>query len=165
MLQSKVRDKLALASAGEVLKGEHSDYLQDYGIVADDNVCVGCFVQSNTSPKNENEVIGASGVAITGKILGVVQKTKMITNSSTPRITFNKGDNIPYVIQGVVCIETETPCKKGQYVFLKTADGALAFDDTDTKSDHTYTGWRVFIGTGSAVDTDVGHDIIAIIKE
>ena len=65
----------------------------------------------------------------------------------------------------MVYIETKSPAKVGQYVFLKDDNGTLVFDDTETKADHTFTGFKVVKGTGTAVNTATGFDIIAIISE
>lgn len=151
--QTQSYQKQALGSAGQISKSFHSFCNTVTGVVADANVCVGCFVQSKTSATDENEVIGASGQAITGKILGVVVKDHYIASANASAVhVYNKGDNVEILNAGSIFIETENAAKKGQYVFLKTADGSLVFDDAMTKADHTYTGFMVSKGQAEASD-------------
>lgn len=151
--QTQSYQKQALGSAGQISKSFHSFCNTVTGVVADANVCVGCFVQSKTGATDENEVIGASGVAISGKILGVVVKDHYISSSNASAVhIYNKGDNIEILNAGSIFIETESTAKKGQYVFLKTADGSLVFDDKIVKADHTYTGFIVSKGQAEASD-------------
>lgn len=149
--QTQSYQKQALGSAGQVSKSFHSFCNTVTGVVADTNVYVGCFVQSKTSATDENEVIGASGQAISGKILGVVIKDHYIAsaNASAAHI-YNKGDNVEILNAGSVFIKTESTAKKGQYVFLKTSDGSLVFDNKMVKADHTYTGFIVSKGQAEA---------------
>ncbi|EOI0394272.1 hypothetical protein ACMF0F_001373 [Campylobacter jejuni] len=150
--QTQSYQKQALGSAGQVSKSFHSFCNTVTGVVADANVCVGCFVQSiKTDATDENEVIGASGAAISGKILGVVVKDHYISSSNTSAVhIYNLGDNVEILNAGSIFIKTESAAKKGQYVFLKTADGSLVFDDKMVKADHTYTGFIVSKGQAEA---------------
>lgn len=163
MFQEKVYKKQALGSAGDVannLGGLNTIP----GVVADANVCAGCFVKWKSSATNENEVFGASGVVFTSaseKILGVCLKSNFI-DSTSPNAIYPIGQNVVVATAGNVLIETETACKRGQYVFIQDSDGALVFGDSITQASCTYTGWRVSIGTGTNVDTDIGHDVIEI---
>lgn len=151
--QTQSYQKQALGSAGQISKSFHNFCNIVPGIAADANVCVGCFVQSKTGATDENEVIGASGAAISGKILGVVVKDHYIASAYASAVhIYNKGDNVAILNAGSVFIETESTAKKGQYVFLKTADGSLVFDDKMVKADHTYTGF--IVSKGQADDSD-----------
>lgn len=148
--QTQVNKIQALGNVGQISKAHH-DYLNVVsGIVADENVKIGSFVQAKTSATNENEVIGASGVAITGDILGVVVRDSLKnTGGVSATLALAKGENCVILNAGSIFIEVEGQATKGQYVFLKTDDGTLAFDATSTKSDHTYTGFRVSKGNTS----------------
>lgn len=154
MLQKQSYSKQALGVPGEIAKAFHNNCNTEQGYTADDKVCVGCFVQTKTGAKNENEVIGASGVAITGQILGVCTKNQYISSCGTDAVhTYPKDYNVEYLNVGAVFIENDGQiAKKGQYVFLKNDDGKLVFDDNSTKADHTYTGFRVLIGHDSDDD-------------
>ena len=147
---------MGIGVAGDVAKGLHSYFLELHGVAKDDSVVAGGFVQSSDT---DELVIGASGVSITGKILGIAGR-RFVSGLDNSAI-YPKNETIPYIVRGAVFIETETPAKKGQYVFLKTADGALAFGDTQELADHTFTGWQVIVGTGDKVNT-LGHDIIVV---
>ncbi|EHT2883431.1 hypothetical protein KXJ91_001423 [Campylobacter coli] len=144
--------KQALGNPGEIAKAFHNNCYTMEGYTADANVCVGCFIQSKTGATNEKEVIGASGQAITGQILGVVTKTKFVSSCGTdPVHIYPKSMDIEYLNVGAVVIENDGQvAKKGQYVMLKNDDGALVFSDTSTKASHTYTGFRVEIGHPTA---------------
>lgn len=145
--QKQVNLNQALGNVGQISKAYHSFCNVIPAIAADENVRVGSFVQSKTSPTNENEVIGASGVAISGSILGVVVRDSLkVAGDSTATLAVKKGENCAVLNEGSIFIETSLQAKKGQYVFLKDADGTLAFDDTATKASHTYTGFRVSKG-------------------
>ena len=149
--QKQVNLNQALGNVGQISKAHHSFCNVIPAIAADENVSVGSFVQSKTGATNENEVIGASGKQITGSILGVVVRDSLkVAGDSTPTLEVKKGENCAILTEGSIFIETSLQAKKGQYVFLKDADGTLAFDDTATKASHTYTGFRVSKGNDTA---------------
>ena len=145
--QKQVNANQALGNVGQISKAHHSFLNVIPAIAADEFVKVGSFVQSPTAPTNENEVIGASGKQITGSIVGVVVRDSLkVAGDSTPTLAVKKGENCAILTEGSIFIETSLQAKKGQYVFLKTDDGTLAFDNTATKGNHTYTGFRVSKG-------------------
>ena len=149
--QKQVNANQALGNVGQISKAHHSFCNVIPAIAADEFVKVGSFVQSKTAATNENEVIGASGKAISGSILGVVVRDSLkVAGDSTPTLEVKKGENCAVLNEGSVFIETSLQAKKGQYVFLKTDDGTLAFDNTATKASHTYTGFRVSKGNETA---------------
>ena len=149
--QKQVNLNQALGNVGQISKAYHSFCNVIPAIAADENVRVGSFVQSKTSPTNENEVVGASGKQITGSILGVVVRDSLkVAGDSTATLAVKKGENCAILTEGSIFIETSLQAKKGQYVFLKDADGTLAFDDTATKASYTYTGFRVSKGNETA---------------
>ena len=149
--QKQVNLNQALGNVGQISKAHHSFCNVIPAIAADDFVKVGSFVQSKTSPTNENEVIGASGKQITGSILGVVVRDSLkVAADSTATLAVKKGENCAVLNEGSIFIETSLQAKKGQYVFLKTDDGTLAFDNAATKASHTYTGFRVSKGNDTA---------------
>ena len=148
MFQSKVELSQALGNVGQISKAHHSFCNVIPAIAADEFVKVGSFVQSKaTGATNENEVIGASGKAITGSILGVVVRDSLkVAGDSTPTLEVKKGENCAILTEGSIFIEVNAVAKKGQYVFLKDADGSLGFYNASTQSDYTYTGFRVSKG-------------------
>ena len=149
--QKQVNANQALGNVGQISKAHHSFLNVVPAIAADEFVKVGSFVQSKTSPTNENEVVGASGKQITGSILGVVVRDSLkVAGDSTPTLEVKKGENCAILTEGSIFIEVNAIAKKGQYVFLKTDDGTLAFDNTATKASHTYTGFRVSKGNDTA---------------
>ena len=149
--QKQVNLNQALGNVGQISKANHSFCNVIPAIAADDFVKVGSFVQSKTSPTNENEVIGASGKQISGSILGVVVRDSLkVTGDSTATLAVKKGENCAVLNEGSIFIETSLQAKKGQYVFLKDDDGTLAFDNSATKASYTYTGFRVSKGNETA---------------
>lgn len=145
--QKQVNLNQALGNVGQISKAHHSFCNVIPAIAADEFVKVGSFVQSKTSPTNENEVIGASGKQITGSILGVVVRDSLkVTGDSTPTLEVKKGENCAILTEGSIFIEVNAIAQKGKYVFLKNTDGSLGFYDTTTQSDYTYTGFRVSKG-------------------
>ena len=149
--QKQVNANQALGNVGQISKAHHSFLNVVPAIAADDFVKVGSFVQSKTSPTNENEVVGARGKQITGSILGVVVRDSLkVAGDSTPTLEVKKGENCAVLNEGSIFIETSLQAKKGQYVFLKTDDGTLAFDNSATKASYTYTGFRVSKGNDTA---------------
>ena len=145
--QKQVHLNQALGNVGQISKAHHSFCNVIPAIAADEFVKVGSFVQSKTAATNENEVIGASGKAISGSILGVVVRDGLkVTGDSTPTLEVKKGENCAILTEGSIFIEVNAQAAKGKYVFLKTADGSLGFYDTTTQSDYTYTGFRVSKG-------------------
>ena len=149
--QKQVYLNQALGNVGQISKAHHSFCNVIPAIAADEFVKVGSFVQSKTSPTNENEVVGASGKQITGSILGVVVRDSLkVAGDSTATLEVKKGENCAVLNEGSIFIETSLQAKKGQYVFLKTDDGTLAFDNSATKASYTYTGFRVSKGNETA---------------
>ena len=149
--QKQVNLNQALGNVGQISKAYHSFCNVIPAIAADENVRVGSFVQSSAAATNENEVIGASGKAISGSILGVVVRDSLkVAGDSTPTLAVKKGENCAILTEGSIFIETSLQAKKGQYVFLKDDDGTLAFDNSATKASHTYTGFRVSKGNDTA---------------
>ena len=150
--QKKVNSTQALGSAGRISKAIHS-YLNTFQAIAgDDKVSVGCFVQKG---QKEGEVIGASGVAITGKILGVVVKDHYLSSESET-ITYKAGDNVTILNAGNIFIEAKSEAKIGQYIHIAKTNGALSFDDAIDTSGSTkvYTGFRVSKGNQAPYNTD-----------
>ena len=149
--QKQVNANQALGNVGQISKAHHSFLNVIPAIAADDFVKVGSFVQSSSTATNENEVIGASGKQITGSILGVVVRDSLkVAGDSTPTLEVKKGENCAVLNEGSIFIETSLQATKGQYVFLKTDDGTLAFYNTNTQSGYTYTGFRVSKGNETA---------------
>ena len=149
--QKQVNANQALGNVGQISKAHHSFLNVIPAIAADDFVKVGSFVQSKTSPTNENEVIGASGKAISGSILGVVVRDSLkVAGDSTPTLEVKKGENCAILTEGSIFIEVNVEAKKGKYVMLQTTDGALGFYDSSTQSGYTYTGFRVSKGNETA---------------
>ena len=149
--QKQVNLNQALGNVGQISKAYHSFCNVIPAIAADEFVKVGSFVQSSSTATNENEVIGASGKAISGSILGVVVRDSLkVAGDSTATLAVKKGENCAILTEGSIFIETSLQAKKGQYVFLKTDDGTLAFDNAATKASHTYTGFRVSKGNDTA---------------
>ena len=145
--QKQVNLNQALGNVGQISKAHHSFLNVIPAIAADDFVKVGSFVQSKAAATNENEVVGASGKQITGSILGVVVRDSLkVAGDSTPTLAVKKGENCAILTEGSIFIEVNAIAKKGQYVFLKTDDGTLAFDNSATKASYTYTGFRVSKG-------------------
>ena len=139
------------SNVGQISKAHHSFLNVIPAIAADEFVKVGSFVQSTAAATNENEVIGASGKQITGSILGVVVRDSLkVAGDSTPTLEIKKGENCAVLNEGSIFIETSLQAKKGQYVFLKTADGSLGFYNASTQNDYTYTGFRVSKGNDTA---------------
>ena len=149
--QKQVNLNQAIGNVGQISKANHSFCNVIPAIAADENVRVGSFVQSKTSPTNENEVIGASGKAISGSILGVVVRDSLkVAGDSTATLAVKKGENCAILTEGSIFIEVNVEAKKGKYVMLQTTDGALGFYDSSTQSGYTYTGFRVSKGNETA---------------
>ena len=145
--QKQVNANQALGNVGQISKAHHSFLNVIPAIAADEFVKVGSFVQSKAAATNENEVVGASGKAISGSILGVVVRDSLkVAGDSTPTLEVKKGENCAILTEGSIFIEVNVQAKKGKYVFLKTDDGTLGFFDTNTESNYTYTGFRVSKG-------------------
>lgn len=153
MFQKTVNKTQALGSAGQISKAFHNYCNTFSAVVTDENVSVGCFVQAGT---NDGEVKGASGQAVTGKILGVVVKDKYISSCGTEAVnTYKVGDNVTILNAGNIFIEAKAQAKVGQYVHLVTATGALSFDDNiDNGGTKTYTGFRVSVGNAAPYATN-----------
>ena len=152
--QTQAYSKQALGSAGEISKAFHSFCNVETVVAADEKCCVGCFVQTKTrsTNENENEVIGASGVEISGNVVGVVVKANYTNSEKTTHI-YKKGDNLSVITAGSVFIEVDNAkVEKGKFVFLKNDTGKLIFDDKMVKADHTFTGWVVSKGNAEAKD-------------
>lgn len=144
--QKTINKAQALGSAGQISKAFHN-YCNTFSAVAtDEHVCVGCFVQAGAK---DGEVKGASGQAITGKILGVVVKDRYINSCGTQAVhIYNAGENVTILNAGNIFIEVEANAEVGKYIHLSIAAGVLSFDDAidTTGVDKVYTGFRVSKG-------------------
>lgn len=152
--QKTINKAQALGSAGQISSAIHSYCNTFSAVVAEaDSVCVGCFVQSTD---RDGEVKGASGEAITGKILGVVVKDRYINSCGTQAVhIYNAGENVTILNAGNIFIEVEADAQVGKYVHLSQAAGALSFEDTiDDTGTKIYTGFRVAKGNAAPYDTD-----------
>lgn len=157
MYQTEVKDRMAIASAGDVIQRGDSGYINDMFTVVSDDVVVGGFVQRKAGGK-PNEIVGASGVAITGQVVGVVEKNVYFAGN-TPSVSIPKGQTISVLVKGKIAIETENNCNVGDYVFLQKSNGALVFSaDKMLKDDHVFTGFSVVEGN------DTGEEGIIIIS-
>ena len=136
---------MGAAKPGQILKGLHSGFLPFSAETKDTSVRIGCFVQ-----RDGKFIKGASGSQITGKIAGIAIANEYFSGVENSD-AYPANVNATFAYQGCITIETSTQANVGQYVFLKTADGTLAFDDTKTKGEHTYTGFRVVYGTNGSV--------------
>lgn len=149
--QTKSYATQALGNAGEISKAFHNFCYTQPVIVADANVCVGGFVQTKSDATNENEVIGASGEAITGRILGVVIRDHLTSEcvaTNGGSLVLPKGSNAHILTEGSVFIECEAIAKKGQLVCLNKTTGALVFSDSVASTD-IFTGFIVNIGNAT----------------
>ena len=144
---------MGAAKAGQILKGLHSDYLEFSAPTKDDSVRVGEFVQTDGK-----FVKGVKGGTITGKIVGIAIANEYFSGVENSN-AYPANVNVSFAYQGCIAIETSTQANVGQYVFLKNDDGSLAFDNTKTKEQHTFTGFRVVYGTNGSV---TGTQIIGV---
>lgn len=150
--QTQSYAKQALGNAGEISKGFHNFCNTESIIVADSNVCVGCFVQSKTDATNEREAVGANGNAITGRILGVVIRDHLTSEcvaSNGGYLVLPKGSNAHIITNGSVFIKCEAIAKKGQLVCLNKTTGALVFSNNVATTD-IFTGFVVSVGNATA---------------
>ena len=136
---------MGVAKAGQILKGLHSDYLEFSAPTKDDSVRVGEFVQTDGK-----FIKGVKGGTITGKIVGIAIANEYFSGVENSN-AYPANVNVSFAYQGCIAIETKSEANVGQYVFLKTDDGTLAFDNAKTKEQHTYTGFRVVYGTNGSV--------------
>lgn len=140
-MQKDINFYQAVGNAGDVVKASHS-YLLTEDYIAGSDCQVGTFVQRG---RVEKEVTQATGVQITGEILGVCLKTNFI-NSEVATDKYKAGSNVFVLNRGQVYMNFNGATKDGQFIFLKTADGSLVLNDTSILADHTYTGFRIVAG-------------------
>ena len=145
MFQKQVETAQALGVAGHIAQGRGSYFNTISGICADDKVEVGYFVQRGDK---EGEFKGVRGVAVT-KVAGVAIFDNFQSANGDSAVKA-KGANVTILNEGSVFIEAQAVAKAGQFVFVKTDDGSLAFDDANTKASHTPTGFIVVKGNGEA---------------
>ena len=145
MFQKQVETAQALGVAGHIAQGRGSYFNTISGICADDKVEVGYFVQRGDKEGEFKGVKGASVVKVAG--VAIFDNFQSANGSSAVKA---KGENVTILNEGSVFIETTATATAGQFVFVKATDGSLAFDNTNTKTDHTFTGFVVVKGNGEA---------------
>jgi hypothetical protein len=145
MFQKQVETAQALGVAGHIAQGRGSYFNTISGICADDKVEVGYFVQRGDK---EGEFKGVRGVAVE-KVAGVAIFDNFQSANGSSDVKA-KGANVTVLNEGSVFIEAQVVAKAGQFVFVKNDDGRLAFDNTNTKANHTLTGFVVVKGNGEA---------------
>lgn len=145
MFQKQVETAQALGVAGHIAQGRGSYFNTISGICADDKVEIGYFVQRGD---NEGEFKGVKGSTVT-KVAGVAifDNFQSANGDSAVKV---KGATVTVLNEGSVFIEAQETAKAGQFVFVKTANGSLVFDNTNTKTDHTFTGFIVVKGNAEA---------------
>lgn len=141
MFQKQVETAQALGVAGHIAQGRGSYFNTISGICADDKVEVGYFVQRGD---NEGEFKGVKGVNVT-KVAGVAIFDNFQSADRSSNVKA-KGANVTVLNEGSVFIEAQVVAKAGQFVFVKNDNGSLVFDDTNTKANHTLTGFVVVKG-------------------
>lgn len=145
MFQKQVETAQALGVAGHIAQGRGSYFNTISGICADDKVEVGYFVQRGD---NEGEFKGVKGVAVT-KVAGVAIFDNFQSANGDSAVKA-KGADVTILNEGSVFIEAQAVAKAGQFVFVKSADGSLKFNDVDTLTDFVFTGFVVVKGNGEA---------------
>ena len=145
MFQKQVETAQALGVAGHIAQGRSSYFNTISGICADDKVEIGYFVQRGNK---EGEFKGVKDSAVT-KVAGVAIFDNFQSANGDSAVKA-KGANVTILNEGSVFIETSAIATAGQFVFVKSADGSLVFDDTNTKTDHTFTGFIVVKGNSEA---------------
>lgn len=145
MFQKQVETAQALGVAGHIAQGRGSYFNTISGICADDKVEVGYFVQRGNKEGEFKGVRGQSATKVAG--VAIFDNFQSANGSSALKA---KGENVTILNEGSVFIETTATATAGQFVFVKTADGSLAFDDTNTKTDHIFTGFIVVKGSAEA---------------
>lgn len=145
MFQKQVETAQALGVAGHIAQGRGSYFNTISGICADDKVEVGHFVQRGA---NEGEFKGVKGQSVT-KVAGVAIFDNFQSANGSSAVK-EKGANVTVLNEGSVFIETSMVAKEGQFVGVRTADGELIFNDTNTFTDGVFTGFVVVKGNGEA---------------
>lgn len=142
MFQKQVETAQALGVAGHIAQGRGSYFNTISGICADDKVELGYFVQRG---EKEGEFKGVRGSKVTTKVAGVAIFDNFQSANGSSALKA-KGENVTILNEGSVFIETNSTATAGQFVFVKSTDGSLAFDNTNTKAEHTPTGFIVVKG-------------------
>ena len=161
MLQNEVRALQGIGKVGVISRASDNFKNVIGGVATDDNIFAGGFVQlaSDTNDNNTTQIKGATGQAITNKIIGVALFEYQPICGVNSSLKFLKGDNVNVITTGNVFIEFKQTCKIGQYIVIKTDDGTLAVSNTGTEADYTNTGWKVLKTASTA-----GDNIIEITK-
>ena len=146
MFQKQVETAQALGVAGHIAQGRSSYFNTISGICADDKVEIGYFVQRGNK---EGEFKGVKGSAAVTKVAGVAIFDNFQSANGDSAVKA-KGANVTILNEGSVFIETSATATAGQFVFVKSADGSLVFDNTNTKAEHTFTGFIVVKGNSEA---------------
>lgn len=142
MFQKQVETAQALGVAGHIAQGRGSYFNTISGICVDDKVEVGYFVQRGD---NEGEFKGVRGATGITKVAGVAIFDNFQSADGSSAVKA-KGANVTILNEGSVFIETQKVAKAGQFVFVKSTDGSLAFDNNNTLTEHTSTGFIVVKG-------------------
>lgn len=108
----------------------------------------GDFVVGNVDNTTKSvKYASLSKGSIDGKpILGVVIENSLKAAAFSRNARIPSGHNITVIKHGAVWIKATAEAKEGDWVYLKKADGSLAFDKLDTKADHFNTRFQVIDG-------------------
>lgn len=146
MFQKQVETAQALGVAGHIAQGRGSYFNTISGICADDKVEVGYFVQRGDK---EGEFKGVRGATSVSKVAGVAIFDNFQSANGSSAVKA-KGATVTVLNEGSVFIEVNVAAKAGQFVFIKTADGSLVFNDTTTITGGVFTGFVVVKGNSDA---------------
>lgn len=79
-------------------------------------------------------------------ILGVVIENNIKIGSQSRLSSIPNGHTVTALKKGAVFVKATSDATYGYYVHLKNADGAVVYDQSPTKNDHTFTGFQVTKG-------------------
>ena len=135
--QKEIRDYLGVAVPGTLVEAAESYKLLEHFVTEDDTCTVGGFVKKGSV---DGKVTGAAG---DGAVLGIIIKDSYFTGQELG-MSIPKGQTVTVCVFGVVAVENtySASASVNNKVFIKSADGTLAFSDSDV-ADAKSTGWAV----------------------
>lgn len=141
--QKEIRDYLGVAVPGTLVEAAESYKLLEHFVTEDDTCTVGGFVKKGSV---DGKVTGAAG---DGAVLGIIIKDSYFTGQDLG-MSIPAGQTVTVCVFGVVAVENtySASASVNNKVFIKSADGTLAFSDSDV-ADAKNTGWAVKQGAES----------------
>lgn len=123
-------------------------------ISGDSKIIPGIFLQVDTATDRAKPAMKAATFGINSANIDKLYVGLCVFNERFVDVGNNSnripiGNRVTVLTKGTAFVKWTVATTAGKYIHLKKSDGDLVFDDSPTKADHIYTGFRVLKGAAA----------------